>query len=218
MTALAHSATNDTRLEDAMAIVRELARDQAAGDDAMPSLGIHFCRIVYDGVLDTSKDLNNDDGAARVFKAFVIAAGKKAIHDRTEKGLKSNISKLRQIGYFASNPKWDAVDIFNRAHVIMRKAKQDGIELKSPYPAYVDVAREQLKHDEAMTDEMILSTVIKSESTKEVTLEGELKKAQKIIDGIITGEKHPGIQLQSPELLACSENLDATIKGLAPTV
>lgn len=211
MSALAHDTQNDTRLADAMAIVRDLAYAQAAGDDAMPNLAIHVCRIVYEDILDLSKDQHGDDGAARVFKSFIINAGKRAIHERTEKGLKSNISKMRQICLFASNPKWDAVGVFNRATIIMRQAKKDGIELKSPYEGYVCVAREQLKLDEAMDDDMILAAVAKSENTKTVTVEGQIKKAKKILEDLITGEKYPGIQDSSPEVLIAAEQLDTWI-------
>src|SRR5258705_3999538 len=95
---LEHDTTNDTRLADFMGMVRELGRDAAQGKDALPNLAISFVRAVADQVIDLAKDQDGDDGAARIFKTYAASEGKKAVHDRTETGLKANISKLRQLG------------------------------------------------------------------------------------------------------------------------
>ena len=211
---LEHDTQNDTRLSDFMGAVRELGRDSAAGKDSLPNLAVAFARAVCDGVIDVAKDSTGRDGAARVFEAYAGAEGKKAVHDRTEAGLKANISKLRQIQTAAGNPKWDFVDVLNRAHTIRQQAKRDDIDVKPAYSAFVDTAREQLKHDEALDDAMIFATVTKTESTKEITLEGQLKKAGKILEDIITGEKWPHIKDQSPEVLAACEQIAARLACL----
>jgi hypothetical protein len=219
MTSLAHDTTNDTRLPDFMGTVRELGRASAEGKDALPNLAMAFARAVYDGVIDIAKDKDGLDGAARVFAAYSQAEGKKAMHDRTEKGLKANVSKLRQIGAAASNPKFDFVDVLNRAHTIRQEAKADDIDVKPAYAGFVDVAREQLKQDDELTDEQIFSVVTVTESTKDVTLEGKLKQVGKLLEGIITGEKWKDkdgnpIMDQSPEVIAASEQINTRLAAL----
>ena len=104
--------------------------------------------------------------------------------------------------------------MLNRAITIRQKAIDDSLDVKSPYPAYVDIAREQLKIDDELSDDVIFATVTKSESAKEVTLEGQLKKAAKILEDIITGEKHPHIHDQSPEVLMAAEQINARLTQL----
>ena len=205
---------NDTRLEDFAKVVRELGREAASGKDALPNLAVVFARAVYDGVVDPAKDTNGDDGAARWFKEYAKSEGKKAFHDRGEQSQKAQISKLRQIQNAAANPKFDFVEVLNRAITIRQQAIKDSLEVKSPYPAYVDVAREQLKYDDELDDAIIFATVTKNETTKEVTLEGQLKKAAKILEDVITGEKHPGVKDQSPEIIAAAEQLNVRIGAL----
>lgn len=214
MTDLAHNTTNDTRHADFMSAVRELGRDAAAGKDSLPNLAIAYARAVYDGVIDPTKDTSGRDGAARVFEAYAAAEGKKAVHDRTENGLKANVSKLRKIGEAANNPKYDFVDVLNRAHVIRQQAKADDIDVKPAYAAFVDVAREQLKLDDAMDDAMLFATVTKTASAKEVTLEGKLKELEKLAEHIITGEKWAGVQDNSPEIHQISELVKQRLAAL----
>jgi ribosomal protein S17 len=213
-TTLEHSATNDTRLEDFMKEVREWGRDEAMGKDALPKLAVAFVRAVADGVIDMTKDIDGSDGAARVYMDYVKAKTKKQVHDRTDAGLKANISKLRQIGAFAGNPKWDAVDIFNRAFTIRADHEKDDIAVKPAYAAFVDVAREQLKQDDPLTDAEIGGVVMSTTKTKEVTLEGQLAKAHKILEEIITGENKHGIKDQSSEVLQAAECLSVRMAAL----
>lgn len=211
---LEHDTTNDTRLSDFKSVVHELGRDAAAGKDSLPNLAIAFARAVADGVLEPGKDTSGKDAAARTFDWYATSEGKKAIHDRTETSVKAQVSKLRQIQNAAGNPKWDFVDILNRAITVRRDLKDNEIEVKPAYAAFVDVAREQLKHDDAMSDQMLDDVVRKGESSREVTLEGELKRAQKILDTLITGEGKHGLKDQSPEVLAAAEQLNARLAAL----
>lgn len=204
MSNLEHDTTNDTRYADFKGVVHELGRDAAAGKDSLPNLAIAFARAVADGVIDPAKDTSGRDGAARVFDWYATSEGKKAVHDRTENGLKANVSKLRQIQNAAGNPKYDFVDVLNRAILIRRDAKDDDLEVKPAYAAYVDVAREQLKHDEEISDDMIRDVVLKSANTREVTLEGELKKIEKALENIVTGEKWDHIKDQSHEVITAA--------------
>ena len=205
---------NDTRHDDFIKVVKEFGRDSATGKDALPGLAIAFTRAVYDGYLDPAKDKNGEDAATRTFKVYSAAEGKKAFHDRSEGSQKAQISKFRQLQNAAANPKYDFVDVLNRAVTIRQTAIDDGLDVKSPFPAYVDVAREQLKIDDELDDAVIFATVTKSEVTKEVTLEGQLKKAAKILEDIITGEKHPGVHDNSPEVLIAAEQINARLTQL----
>ncbi|WP_454627737.1 hypothetical protein [Bradyrhizobium cenepequi] len=211
---LEHNPTNDTRLSDFMTQVRDLGRDEAMGKDALPKLAVAFVRAVVDGVVDMAKDADGNDGAARVYIDYVKAKTKKQVHDRTDAGLKANISKLRQIGTFAGNPKWDAVDVFNRAFTIRADHEKDDISVKPAYAAFVDVAREQLKQDQALTDAEIGAVVMTTSKTKEVTLEGQLQKAHKILEEIITGENKHGIKDQSTEILQAAEQISVRLAAL----
>jgi len=214
MTALAHNLTNDTREVEFDAFTRDAARTDAAGNDALPGWAIAFVRAVSDGVFTVAKDANGEDAAMRKFKIYATAKGKKAFHDRSETSQKAQVSKLRQLMNAAANPKFDFVDVLNRAVTIRQGAIDDGLEVKSPYPAYVDIAREQLKQDDELSDEQILSVVCKNEVTREVTVEGQLKKAYKILEDLIAGEKHPGVQDQTPEVLMAAEQLHTRIATL----
>lgn len=213
---LTHNPTqNDTRLDDFMKEVREFGRDSASGKDALPNLAHKFIRAVADGVVEMAKDADGDDGAARVFKTYAASEGKKQVHDRTEAGLKANISKFRQIGNFAGNPKWDAVHVANQTHVIRQDHKKDGIDVKPAYAALVDVAREQLKQDTQLTDGEIGALVMTTSKVKEVTLEGQLEKAHKILEDLITGEGKHGLKDQSPELLQAAEQIQVRQRALS---
>jgi len=206
--------TNDTRLSDFMSQVRELGRDEAMGKDSLPKLAVAFVRAVADGVLEMGKDTDGNDGAARVYYDYVKSKTKKQIHDRSDAGLKANISKLRQIGIFAGNPKWDAVEVFNKAFTIRADHEKDDIAVKPAYAAFVDVAREQLKQDDQLTDGQIGATVMATSKTKEVTLEGQLQKAHKILEDIITGENKHGLKDQSTEVLQAAECISVRLAAL----
>jgi hypothetical protein len=208
------AGVNDTRLADFKAFVREKAKEAALGGDALPAFAIGFVRAVYDGVIDVAKDANGEDAATRWFKEYSAIQGKKAFHDRSKASQKVQISKFKQLQDAASNPKYDFVDVLNRAITIRQTAIDDDIEVKSPFPAYVDCAREQKKLDDEMDDAMIFATVTKTESTREVTVEGQLKKAQKIIDDLIAGEKNPGVMDNSPEVMQVGELLNTRIADI----
>jgi hypothetical protein len=205
---------NDTREAEFDAFTREKGRDDAMGNEALASWSIGFVRVISDGVVGPAKDANGEDAATRKFKLYCSAKGKKAFHDRSEGSQKAQASKIRQLQNAAANPKWDFVDVLNRAVTIRQTAIDDGIDVKSPFPAYVDVAREQLKYDDELDDAMIFAAVTKTESTREVTVEGQLKKAAKILEDLITGEKYPGVQDTSAETHAASEAITTRINEI----
>lgn len=213
-TSVEHDASvNDTRFSDFMSNVREFGRAEAAGKDALPMLTVAVVRAVADGVVDLDKDSDGNDAAARIYTAYAQAKTKKAVHERTDNGLKANISKLRQIITFAGNPKYDAVDVLNRAIVRRKEMEEQEIDVKPAYAAYVDVARAQNKQDDPLTDEQITECVGKA-PPRDKTLEGELEKIQKAIDKIITGENPHGIKDQSSELVQAHELIGARLAAL----
>lgn len=204
---LMHGATNDTRLDEFMGRVREGGREEALGKDSLPKLAIDFTRAIADGFLDVAKDVDGNDAAARVYTARMAANAKKQVHDHKPENVKAQISKLRQLQNFAGNPKWDAVEVLNKAFTIRHEHEADGIAVKSPYAAYIDVAREQLKQDDQLTDGQIGAAMVATTKTKEVTLEGQLEKAHKILEELITGENKHGLKDQSSEILQAAEQL-----------
>lgn len=203
-TALSHnSSVNDTRLSDFMASVREFGRDAASGKDALPKLAISVVSAAADGVIDMGKDADGKDGATRIFEEYARAEGKKAIHNRSPESVKAQVSKLRQLLNFGSNPKWDAVEVINEAFEVRGKFMDEGIEVKPAYAAYVDVAREQLKQDSQLTTNQIESVVAKSPNIKETSLEKVYQKMQKQLEDIITGEgkgQLAGLKDDAPEV------------------
>jgi hypothetical protein len=214
MASLAHNTQNDTRLSDFMGDVREFGRHAAQGKDSLPNLAVAFARAVQEGYLNPAKDANGRDGAARVFEEYAKAKGKKAIHDRSETGIKANVSKLRQIQIAAGNPKWDFIATLNTAHIIRQQLKENDVDVKAAYAAFVDVAREQLKQDTTLTDGQIEAAVMKSTDTKDKTVEGELKKIATKLEKLITGTGADGLQDQSPEVLAAAEQINQRLAAL----
>jgi hypothetical protein len=212
-----HNLQNDTRLNDFEALVDELAEDEASGEDALANLAIAFSRAVADKVIDIAKDKNGDDAAVRYFKRYAARKGKKAYHNRTEGSAKAQSSKLRQFQNAADNPKFDWIDVLNRGIIIRQQAIKDSIAVKSAFPAYTDLAREQLKLDDEMDDAMIYEVIIKGDNTKEVTVEGQLKKAHKILEELVTGENKHGLKDQSPETIIAQEQLAARLTTLLMT-
>jgi hypothetical protein len=211
---LTHSATNDTRLADYMKTVREDGRLRAQGRDSLPNLGLRFIRAIADEVLDIAKDSDNNDAAARVFTEFANADGNKSVHDRSPDSVKAQISKLRALQKFASNPKWDAVGVANDVVCAIADYKKDAIDTKSTYAALVDVAREQLKSDQQLTSAEIGVLVLPTSNVKEVTLESKLNKIAKAMEEVITGENKDAIKDQSPELMQAAELVNTRIKDL----
>jgi hypothetical protein len=90
--------------------------------------------------------------------------------------------------------------------------------MKPAYAGFVDVAREQLKQDDELTDAQLFAVLSKTEGSKEVTLEGELKKIQKKVEKLISGEvkDHTGGALkdQSPELIQVQELMAQRLAAL----
>lgn len=187
--ALAHSPTNDTRLNDLMKEVRKFGRDAGEGGDALPKLAVSVLRAANDGVISSAKDKDGKaSDVARIVESYVEEAGAKAIHERTKNGLKALQSKLRQIVQMGEMTTCDPVAVLNRAVEIRQgMLDNDGMRPKSAFAAYVDVARAQQTLDRDMSDDEISVAVTKKETADKDVL-AEWKAIEKKIDRMITGE------------------------------
>ena len=219
------TSANDKRMSDLMRQVGQLGADAALGKDSLPKLAHAVVRAAADGIIDmetkyksTSGDKKECDVAQHIYEKYVTSEGKKAIHEHTTGGFKANVSKVRQLVQMGAMTAIDAVEVmqaaFKAREDIAEKAGKENIKikLKSAYPFYVDVAREQLKSDKPLTKEELESLAVKDEPNAK-TLEGELKRALTIIEGLVTGENKDKIkddnELTEAAYHAIKERLDA---------
>jgi hypothetical protein len=143
----------------------------AAGKDAWPKAALYATEAAACGQYTA-------DDADAVFARIVRAANLAAIHERSEGGLKANISKLRQFLHVGAKFGTDPIE---RAAYLYGKLHGTGADLKSAYPAYVDVARAQLKADMLLDDDDIERAMFKGEA-KPSTAETKIKQALKAIE------------------------------------
>ena len=215
MTSLAHNAKNDTRFDDLVKDIRQFGRDAAEGKDALPKLAIRVISAADDGVISTydpkvhGKD--NPDDAAKIYEEYATSESKKAIHEHSAGGLKANVSKLRQLITFGSNPNCDAMAVTDKALKVRKELSDADIKVKGAYPALVDIARAQNAQDTELTDEQIRETVAKGEA-EEPTVEKELTAIHKRLERLITGEKGP--QDQDPLVIQAEEAIRARLAAM----
>lgn len=215
-TSLSHSTSNDTRFDEFMSNVRQFGRDAADGKDALPKLAIAVVRAAADGVIDLTKGADGRDAAATIYEEYCKSESKKAIHEHSAGGTKANASKLRQLVTFGCNPKFDGVDVLNKAIVIRQKYNADADlrkELKPTYASFVDLAREQNALDDAMDDSEI-EAVMRKNPPKDTTLEQELKAIHKKVEKLISGDNKAGVKDQSSELIQAEELLRTRLAAL----
>lgn len=179
---------NDNRFSDLMKKVAKFGEESSLGRDSLPKLAHAVVAAAADGVLDLeTKDKNGDDCAAQIYNKYVMAESKKAIHEHSEGGKKANVSKLRQLIAVGCSTTVDAVDLMQRAFQAREAMQADDNKVKPAYPFYVEVAREQLKEKSPLTDRQLERLACK-DAPKEKTIEGELKRALKILEDLVTGE------------------------------
>lgn len=179
---------NDNRFSDLMKKVAKFGEESSLGRDSLPKLAHAVVQAAADGVLDLeTKDKNGNDCAVQIYEKYVTAESKKAIHEHSEGGKKANVSKLRQLIAVGCSTTVDAPDLMQRAFQAREAMQADDNKVKPAYPFYVEVAREQLKEKSALTDRQLERLACK-EAPKEKTIEGELKRALKILEDLVTGE------------------------------
>lgn len=208
----AHLA-NDKRFSDLMKQVGKLGEEASLGRDSLPKLAHAVVKAAADGVLDTeTKDAKGNDAAAQIYEKYAVAESKKAIHEHSAGGKKANISKLRQLIAMGALATIDAVEVMQMAYQAREDMQADDNKVKSAYPFYVDVARKQLESPKAALDKRTLEGLACKEEPKPKELEAELKRALKILEGLVTGENRDKIQdtdaLTEAAFHAVKERLD----------
>lgn len=185
---------NDKRISDLFKQVSKLGEEASLGKDSLPKLAHAVVRAAADGVIDMdTKDAKGNDAAHTIYTKYASAESKKAIHEHSSGGFKGNVSKLRQLISLGCMTTVDAVEVMTQAFKAREDMISDSVKVKSAYPFYVDVAREQLKTDKPLTARELEAIAMKDEPNAK-TLEGELKRALKILEGLVTGENRDKIK------------------------
>lgn len=187
--------SNDKRLSDLLKQVGKLGEEAALGKDSLPKLAHAVVQAAADGVIDAeTKDAKGNDAAFNLYTKYAANESKKALHEHSAGGFKGNVSKLRQLITFGGMVTVDPVAVMQEAYSAREgMKKEEGVKVKSAYPFYVDVAREQLKSDKPLTKRELEAIAVKDEPNAK-TLEGELKRALKILEGLVTGENKDKIK------------------------
>lgn len=186
--------TNDKRMSELMKQVGKLGEEASLGKDSLPKLAHAVVRAAADGVIDLeTKDAKGNDAAHSLYEKYALAESKKAIHEHSSGGKKANVSKLRQLIAMGCMTTIDAVDVMQRAFQARENMISDSAKVKAAYPFYVDVAREQQKHDKPLSDNELNDLALKDAPAPK-TLEGELKRALNVLEGLVTGENRDKLQ------------------------
>jgi hypothetical protein len=189
---------NDKRIGDLLKQVAKFGEESALGNDSLPKLAHAVVGAAADGIIDLeTKDGKGNDAAFQLYSKYAAAESKKAIHEHSSGGFKGNVSKLRQLIAMGCMTTVDAKTVMQDAFKAREDMISDSVKVKSAYPFYVDVAREQLKTDKPLTARELEAIAMKDEPAAK-TLEGELKRVQKILEGLVTGENRDKIKDADP--------------------
>jgi hypothetical protein len=205
--------SNDKRMSDLMKQVTKFGEEASLGKDSLPKLAHAVVRAAADGYIDLdTKDAKGNDAAHQLYDAYVKGESKKAIHEHSAGGKKANVSKLRQLISMGCMTTIDGADVMQRAFQARENMIADSAKVKAAYPYYVDVAREQLKQDKPLTDNELGDIALKDAPAPK-TVEGELKRALNILEGLVTGENRDKIKDADPlteaAFQAVKERLDS---------
>jgi hypothetical protein len=190
-------------------LVKECGEAAALGRDSLPKLAHVVVMGASVGSLDCVKKhkrVDNGktttfDDAEYVFHQYIAAEGRKAVHDRSVTALKVNVSKLRQLLFMGCMTTCDPVRILERTLVILHDMQDKKIKAKSPYAAYVDVARMMLtaiKDRDPTDDEIRFACTTPDRPDPE--LKKELMKISKKLEGIFTGDNGSKLRDQSNQI------------------
>lgn len=205
---------NDKRFDDLMAQVEQLGIDAALGKDSLPKLAHAVVRAAADGVIDaTEKDAQGNDAAHRLYSKYAASEGTKALHEHSAGSAKAQISKLRQLINMGAMTTIDAVVVMQAAYEVREELRGSDAKLKPAYAFYVDIAREQQKSDTELTREALEELAVKP-GAADKTLEGELKRAMKILEGLVTGENNHNLRDDSELTIAAFEAIRERVEGL----
>lgn len=210
----AELSNNAKRMSDLLKQVGKLGEEASLGKDSLPKLAHAVVKAAADGIIDLeTKDAKGNDAAHQLYEKYAASESKKAIHEHSQGGKKANVSKLRQLIQMGAMTTIDAVEVMQRAFQARENMmREDGVKVKPAYPFYVDVAREQQKSKKALTDRE-LEDIVQKDAPAAKTLEGELKRALTILEGLVTGENRDKIKdtnaLTEAAFQAVKERLDA---------
>lgn len=185
-TEVTEAQKNDKRKSDLLRQVGKLGEEASLGRDSLPKLAHAVVRAAADGVIEGAD-------AEGIYTKYATAESKKAIHEHSAGGKKANISKLRQLIEMGNMTTVDAVDVMQNAFDAREAMMADDNKVKPAYPFYVDVARAQLKSDKPLSKSTLESMACKDEPNAK-TLEGELKRVMKVLEGLVTGDNRDKIK------------------------
>lgn len=178
---------NDKRFSDMMKVVKKFGEESSLGKDSLPKLAQYVVKNASEGVIDTeTKNAKGEDAATIIYEAYVRAESNKAIHEHS--GTRANASKLRQLIKVGNMTGIDAIQLMQDAFDAREAMQADDNKVKPAYPFYVEVARAQLEAPNSQVDRRSLETLACKDAPKEKTIEGELKRAYKILEDLVSGE------------------------------
>ena len=180
MVSLAHSATNDTRFEDAIKRASSLGKDSVKSALSKPNLAIDLVRGIADGVFD------DDDKVNAQFDAYLAARTKEVaknslaqgLSEDNENSLKANRSKHNAIAGYARHLMTLEADPVELLQEVMDRRVQliaGDRKVKPTYDCFVDVARAQKGQPLEVISGDALDAIICKPETKE---KDTLKKLQ----------------------------------------
>lgn len=188
---------NDKRKSDLMKQVGKLGEEASLGRDSLPKLAHAVVKAAADGVV-------TGDDAEDLYTKYATAESRKAIHEHSAGGKKANVSKLKQLINMGEMTTIDGVEVMQAAFEAREAMIADEQKVKPAYPYYVEVARAQLKSDTALTQSFLEETACK-DSPSAKTVEGELKRAMKILEALVTGENRDKIKDASDNTIGAFE-------------
>lgn len=188
---------NDKRKSDLMKQVGKLGEEASLGRDSLPKLAHAVVKAAADGVV-------TGDDAEGIYTKYATAESKKAIHEHSAGGKKANVSKLKQLINMGEMTTIDGVEVMQAAFEARENMIAAENKVKPAYPFYVEVARAQLKTDTALSQDTLEDMVCKDEPNAK-TVEGELKRAMKILESLVTGENRDKIKDASDNTIGAFE-------------
>lgn len=212
---------NDNRYTKIKAYARTLGEDKAKGEDALPKLAVAIVKAAAEGYITGVKNIKSarkdDEGnvimldhVGELYEEYMEKAGTKAVHERSEDSIDVQISKARKFYELGALPLVDGIVVIDKCHEFYTEVngvKKNKLS-KGAYLFYQDVAKAQChkdNRDAILSDEAIKALMWKPEAG-EKTVEGELKRALKILDDLVKGAGKQKLQ-DNDERTALARNL-----------
>lgn len=181
--------SNDKRKNDLIKQVVKFGEEASLGRDSLPKLAHAVVKAAADGIIDVeTKNSKGVDAATELYERYAAAESKKAIHEHSAGGKKANISKLRQLIALGAMTTVDGFEVMQDAFQARENMIADDNKVKSAYPFYVEVAREQLKDANAKTklSQSVLEGIAVKDAPAAPELETVLKGLMKKLEDLTT--------------------------------